>query len=141
MAPARSTPSSLNRRSFLSLASAFSLALRWPGIALAEELTPAATAVPRDLPIAGAPPSAEEWLDHAITLQPWGATEYKALTELPLLPRQLKNEFGFNAIIVLPWQAHNALTDAALPLTDPATRLTEEQFRAGMERTGEQATN
>ena len=132
MAPARSTPSSLNRRSFLSLASAFSLTMRWSGIASADELKSTARTVPRDLPIAEAPPSSEEWLDHAVTLQPWGATEYKALTELPLLPRQLKKEFGFNAIIVLPWEAHNALTDAALPLTDPATRLTEAQFRAGM---------
>ena len=92
-----------------------------------------ADTVPRDLPIAEAPPSSEEWLDHAVTLQPWGVTEYKALTELPLLPRQLKKEFGFNAIIVLPWEAHNALTDAALPLTNPATRLTEAQFRAGLD--------
>jgi hypothetical protein len=132
VAPARSTPSLLNRRSFLSLASAFSLTMRWPGIASADELKSTARTVPRDLPIAEAPPSSAEWLDRAVTLQPWGATEYKALTALPPLPAQLKKEFGFNAIIVLPWEAHNALTDAALPLTDPATRLTEAQFRAGL---------
>jgi hypothetical protein len=116
----------------LGLASAFSLTLRWPDIASPGALKSAAGGVPRELPIAEASPSTDEWLDHAVTLQPWGATEFKALTELPLLPRQLKKEFGFNAIIVLPWEAHNALTDAALPLTDPATRLTEAKFRAGL---------
>jgi hypothetical protein len=116
--------SRLDRRSFLGLASAFSATLTWPYSAFG--------GVPLDLPLPEAQPSAEKWIEHAVTLQPWGATEYKALTELPLLPRELKKEFGFNAIIVLPWEAHNALTDARLPLTNAETRLTEAQFRDGL---------
>lgn len=134
-----SVTAALSRRSFLGLSAAYSASVQWPSMGLADESKYASNQVPRDLPLAAAAPSNQEWLRHAITLQPWGATEFKALTELPQLPGQLKSEFGFNAIILLPTEAHNALSNAILPLNDPGRRLndpalllTDAQFRAGL---------
>lgn len=123
---------SVSRRRFLGLASAACASLKSPGFLWASDLEATSDSVPQDLPLPQSRPSTEKWIRRAIVLQPWGATEYKALTQLPELPGQLKKEFGFNALIVLPTEAHNALTDAALPLTDPATRLTDSQFRSGL---------
>lgn len=92
--------------------------------ALGQESRPAP--LPPDLPLAASPPSEEGWLRTAHVLQPYGHSQFVALADPGDRPQQLKREFGFDAIIVLPPDAHNAMT----PLGD---HLTEQQFRAGVE--------
>jgi hypothetical protein len=130
----------VTRRGFISLAPVFYASLKWPTILSASDLQVPLRAVPSDLPLAESEPSGAEWIQHAVTLQPWGITEHKALTQLPYLPGQLREEFGFNSLIVLPTEAHNALADAVLPATDPGTKLidpsthlTDSQFRTGVD--------
>jgi hypothetical protein len=73
-----------------------------------------------------APRLVAPWLDQAIVLQPWRATQYTALTDTGDRPQRLQREFGFNAIIVLPPEANNVGVT-------PPYRQTDEQFRAGVE--------
>lgn len=82
-------------------------------------------AIAPDLPLPVNPSSTLPWLRQAVVLQPWGATQYTALTDVGDRPRRLREEFGFNAIIVLPPAAHNAITD-------PAHHLTEDAFAAAL---------
>ena len=82
--------------------------------------------LPPDLPLPLAPPLAAKWLEEAIILQPWRATQHTALTDVGDRPQRLRQEFGFNAIIVLPPAANNV---GVLPQHQQA----EEQFRAGVE--------
>jgi hypothetical protein len=82
--------------------------------------------LPPDLPLPSAAPLATRWLDEAIILQPWRATQHTALTDVGDRPQRLRDEFGFNTIIVLPPAANNAGVLAA-------HRQTEEQFRAGLD--------
>lgn len=82
--------------------------------------------LPPDLPLPTAPRLVAPWLERAIVLQPWRATQYAALTETGDRPQRLQREFGFNAIIVLPPEANNAGVT-------PPYRQTDEQFRAGVE--------
>ncbi|HZP80542.1 MAG TPA: alpha-amylase family protein [Chthonomonadaceae bacterium] len=82
--------------------------------------------LPLDLPLPAQPPLAARWLRQAIVLQPWGETQYAALTNVGDRPRRLREEFGFNALIVLPPAAHNAITE-------PPFHLTEAQFRTAIE--------
>src|ERR1700722_8707938 len=63
--------------------------------------------VPRDLPLPASPPSKVAWLPDANVLQPYGRSQYTALIHPGDRPERLKKEFGFNAIIVLPTDAHN----------------------------------
>ena len=84
--------------------------------------------VPRDLPLPASPPSKVAWLPDANVLQPYGRSQYTALIHPGDRPERLKKEFGFNAIIVLPTDAHNVA-----PETDKQRDiLTDEQFRAGV---------
>lgn len=86
----------------------------------------AAQALPRDLPLPAQPPSAEAWLRTANVLQPYGHSEFVALANPGDRPVRLKRDFGFNAIIVLPPDAHNSITPAA-------DHLTEAQFRSAID--------
>src|SRR4051812_41177556 len=58
--------------------------------------------LPTDLPLPASPASQEKWLREANILQPYGHSAFTALTDLKDRPARLKNEFGFNAIIVQP---------------------------------------
>lgn len=82
--------------------------------------------LPPDLPLPHAAPLGARWLDEAIVLQPWRATQHAALTDVGDRPQRLRKEFGFNTIIVLPPAANNAGVIEA-------HRQTDEQFRAGLE--------
>ena len=82
--------------------------------------------LPPDLPLPASAPSTEAWLRTANVLQPTGHSQFVALADPGDRPQQLKRDFGFNAIIVLPPDAHNAWTTA------PADHLTEQQFRDGI---------
>lgn len=82
--------------------------------------------LPPDLPLAASPPSQESWLRTAHVLQPDRHSQFLALFNPGDRPQKLKQEFGFNAIIVLPPDAHNAISA-------PADHLTDEQFRAGVD--------
>ncbi|NUQ61260.1 MAG: beta-galactosidase [Pirellulales bacterium] len=86
----------------------------------------AAGPVPDDLQIACAGPTAAVWHRRAIVLQPWGKTQHAALADVAGRPERLRDQFGFNAIIVLPPEAHNAITS-------PAEHLSEEQFRTAID--------
>ncbi len=81
--------------------------------------------LPPDLPLPTAPRLAAPWLERAIVLQPWRATQYTALTDVGDRPQRLQREFGFNAIIVLPPEANNVGVT-------PPYRQTKEQFRVGV---------
>jgi hypothetical protein len=64
-----------------------------------------------------------------MVLQPWSKTEYIALTNVGDRPRRLREEFGFNALIVLPTDAHNALSDPQFHLTDSQFRQAADAYR------------
>lgn len=81
--------------------------------------------LPPDLPLPALPPLPADWLRSAVILQPWGRTEHAALAEPGDQPTRLRDEFGFNALIVLPPRAHNAITA-------PEEHLTDEQFTAAV---------
>lgn len=87
---------------------------------------PVAEPLPPDLPLPTAAPLAAQWIDEAIILQPWRATQHTALTNIGDRPQRLKTEFGFNTIIVLPPAANNV---GVLP----KHRQTEEEFRTGLD--------
>ncbi|MEP6663719.1 MAG: alpha-amylase family protein, partial [Verrucomicrobiota bacterium] len=85
--------------------------------------------LPRDLPLPASPPNSATWLREANILQPYALSQFVALENPGDRPARLKQDFGFNAIIVLPTDAHNVSPD----LKDRvAHSLTDEQFRAGV---------
>lgn len=81
--------------------------------------------VPRDLPLPASPPSKAAWLAGANILQPYARSQYTALMNVGERPQRLRKEFGFNAIIVLPTESHNFMSE-------PRHHLTEAQFREGV---------
>ncbi len=119
----------MTRRDFAqaSLAVLGSLALQPARAqAAADSLEP----IPPDLPLPSSGPSRTKWIREAIVLQPWADTQFTALTNAVERARGMKQEFGFNAIIVLPTDAHNALCDF---VEKPNSHLTDAQFREGVE--------
>lgn len=85
--------------------------------------------LPRDLPLPASPPNSATWLREANILQPYALSQFVALANPGDRPARLKQDFGFNAIIVLPTDAHNVSPD----LKDRVAHgLTDEQFRAGV---------
>lgn len=107
-----------------------SLVFRDRRLAWAKDLAADSTFVPADLPLPRSKPSSVEWIRRVVILQPWGGTQYTAMANGSDLPRQLREEFGFNALIVLPTDAHNALVDF---LATPQFRLTDAQFRKSVD--------
>jgi len=97
--------------------------------ALAADSSLVSQTIPPDLPLPRSEPSEARWLRQAVILQPWAKTQYAALVGVDR-PRRLREEFGFNAIIVLPTEAHNALLDF---LAAPDFHLTDAQFRNGID--------
>lgn len=80
--------------------------------------------LPPDLPLPAAPPNLD-WTPTANIVQPWGPTQRIAVAEHATWAPRLAEEFGFNAIIMLPPEAHNAITTAG-------DHLTEEEFQAAL---------
>ncbi len=125
--------SDVNRRQFIGFASASYVALKWPEFLWASDSHSAYCPVPRDMPLAESPTSTVKWIQDAVVLQPWGPTEHTAIARGNELSSQFRKEFGFNAVIVLPTEAHNALIGSTRKPDDPDNRLTDAQFRAGLD--------
>lgn len=78
--------------------------------------------LPPDLPLP-ALPIIGDWTWHANIIQPWGKTQTMAVREAEEWSRRFARDHGFNAIIMLPPAAHNAITDED---------VTDEEFRAAL---------
>src|SRR5580658_10782286 len=101
------------RRHFMRTSLGFLGSTAFPSskYAVAEDSSTGLGAIPPDLPLPNSGPSTTAWIRQAVILQPWGNTQYTLLTTLGEHPRRLQEAFGFNAIVVIPTQAHNALCD------------------------------
>jgi hypothetical protein len=109
----------------------FPIAVRFEGLRLvtadgARDLLPPPDArdwppLPPDPPISGPPLVGEDWTRTACILQPWGASEWEIVTHARERVPWLAREFGFNAVIMLPPEAHNTITPEG-------QHLTREQF-------------
>ncbi|HEX5482819.1 MAG TPA: alpha-amylase family protein [Terriglobia bacterium] len=96
---------------------------------LARNLSGNSGSVPPDLPLPASRPSLAAWIRKAMILQPWAKTQFLALTNVGDRPRRLRQEFGFNALIVLPTDAHNALSGPQFHLSDTQFRSAVEAYR------------
>ncbi len=76
--------------------------------------------LPPDLPIPARPIVGEDWTRRANILQPWGRTQGEILKNVDERVPWLASEFGFDAVIMLPPEAHNRV--------GPEGRVTHEQF-------------
>lgn len=81
--------------------------------------------LPPDLPLPSLPLAGESWTRTARIVQPWGRTQWDAILRADERAPWLAEKFGFNAIIVLPPEAHNAIRDDSL-------NVTEAQFQAAL---------
>lgn len=84
-------------------------------------------ALPPDPGIPELAPIGKEWTQKAVILQPWGETQY-LLMKNPEIAQRLK-EYGFNTVIVLPPEAHNAITDPKHHLTSQEWNKAIETYR------------
>jgi hypothetical protein len=75
------------------------------------------------------PPPANDWTRDVVVLQPWGRTQWVMARNASRLAIQLREEFGFNTLILLPAPAHNAYCGAACELSDREIRATSSTFR------------
>ncbi len=80
---------------------------------------------PEDLAL-GALLANDEWAKMAGIVQPWGRTQALAVREADRWAPELSERFGLNTIIMLPPEAHNAITAAP-------DHITAEQFAAAVE--------
>lgn len=78
--------------------------------------------LPPDLPLPSLP-LIGDWTWQASIIQPWGQTQTVAIRQAAEWSRRFAREHGFNAIIMLPPAAHNAIT---------AGDITEDEFRAAL---------
>ena len=81
--------------------------------------------LPPDLPLPSLPLAGEDWTRTTRIVQPWGSTQSDAVLQADRRAPRLANQFGFDSVIVLPPEAHNAITGEA-------HHVTEEQFDAAM---------
>ncbi len=81
---------------------------------------------PEDIELPALPP-AGGWSWGANIVQPWGATQTVAINDAESLAPRFAQEFGFNAIIMLPPDAHNAITVRRSEID--AKGITEAQFK------------
>ena len=94
---------------------------------LLPDLTPAPLfPVPPDIPLPQVPVNGIEWTKDARIVQPWGKTQWDAIVRAAERAPWLAREFGFNTMIILPPDAHNAISA-------PAEHITEEQFERALE--------
>lgn len=81
---------------------------------------------PVDLPLPTASIN-DAWTRTATVLQPWGRTQWVAIAQHDKWVGELRDDFGFNTIIVLPPDAHNTTGRVFYDRTGKL-RLTDEQF-------------
>jgi len=86
---------------------------------------------PEDKPL-DALPFATGWSQTARIVQPWGATQTTAVLQAEEWAPRLSQRFGFNAVIMLPTNAHNAITvGRGKPgITDAQFRRAVDLYRA-----------
>ncbi|NSW54388.1 MAG: beta-galactosidase [Armatimonadetes bacterium] len=85
------------------------------------------TPYPPDLPLPALPP-AGGWSLNARIVQPWGSTQTVAIRDAAKWSVRFDEDFGFNAMIVLPTDAHNAIT-VGPPETAKTPGITDQEFR------------
>ncbi len=85
------------------------------------------TPYPPDLPLPALPP-AGGWSLNARIVQPWGSTQTVAIRDAVKWSVRFDEDFGFNAMIVLPTHAHNAIT-VGPPETAKTPGITDQEFR------------
>ena len=103
----------------------FQLALLWMFAGMRSTAAAPLDEIPPDLPLPAAAPSQAAWLRGANILQPYGHSQFTALVNSGNRAARLKAELGFNTLIVLPPECHNAIAEAK-------DHMTEAQFRAGV---------
>lgn len=81
--------------------------------------------IPPDLPLPASPPCRAAWLRGANILQPADHSEFEDIIDAAKRAGPLKAELGFNTIVVMPPDCHNALYA-------PKYQMTDTQFRDGM---------
>lgn len=81
--------------------------------------------LPPDVPLPSLAPAGGSWTRTARIVQPWGRTQWDAIVQAERRAPWLAREFGFDAVIVLPPEAHNAITG------DPH-HVTEAEFAAAL---------
>ena len=77
-------------------------------------------------------PPVGAWTWRAHVIQPWGATQAIAVNEAEVWAPRLAREHGFNAVIVLPPAAHNAIS-GKLGLPGGSRHISEDGFRRAVE--------
>lgn len=82
---------------------------------------------PPDPPLSALPP-AGVWSLSARIVQPWGRTQTVALREAEKWSRRFVEAFGFDTMILLPTDAHNAITVGRSGRTD-IPGITHQEFR------------
>jgi hypothetical protein len=82
--------------------------------------------LPAELPLSSLPVNGREWTQNARIIQPWGKTQWDAIVRAAVRAPWLAQEFGFNTIIILPPEAHNAISA-------PAEQITEQEFQRGLD--------
>jgi len=94
---------------------------------LLPDLAPdALSPLPPDLPLPALPANGLDWTKDARIVQPWGKTQWDAIVRAADRAPWLAREFGFNTMIILPPQAHNAISPEA-------EQITERQFERALE--------
>jgi hypothetical protein len=106
----------LKRRVFVAilLLQAFQL----PGV---QEKPARLAPLPVDIVLPSLPANGLDWTRAARILQPWGRTQWDAIVHAAERAPWLAKTFGFNTMIILPPDAHNAISA-------PAERITEKEF-------------
>ncbi|MDD8015323.1 MAG: beta-galactosidase [Acidobacteriota bacterium] len=88
--------------------------------------TPADAPLPPDIPLAGLPMNGGSWTPEAVIVQLWGESQWEGIVNAEKRAPWLAAEFGFNAVTVLPPEAHNAITSGE-------NHITEAQFVRAMD--------
>ena len=89
--------------------------------------------LPPDLPMPSLEIAGRGWTRTACIVQPWGRTQHDAIVHAKERAPWLAAAFGFNAVIILPPDAHNANTNDEHHITDAQFLAALDAYRdAGM---------
>jgi len=86
--------------------------------------------LPPDLPLPSLLPGGENWTRTARIVQPWGPTQWDAIARAEELAPRLAKHFGFNTIIILPPEAHNAITTEKQHVSESQFGAARRAYRA-----------
>jgi len=86
--------------------------------------------LPPDVPLPSLAPAGGNWTRTARIVQPWGRTQWDAIVQAERRAPWLAREFGFDAIIVLPPEAHNAITGESHHVTEAEFAAALAAYRA-----------